>query len=358
MPKLLIMAGGTGGHIFPGLAVAHTLRESGWEIEWLGTADKMEASIVPQHDILLHTIAVKGIRGNGLVRKLSLPFMLVKAVYQSYRIIQQSQPDVVLGMGGYASGPGGIAARILGIPLVLHEQNAVAGMTNRYLAKIAQRVLTGFANTQFAISPDKITWVGNPVRAEISAIPAITKAPESPTILVVGGSLGAQIFNTNLPQIFANLTQQFNNIQIVHQVGKGNESAVSSAYANANISPLVQLQVTEFINDMASALAHADIVICRAGALTVAEVACAGRVACFVPLPSAVDDHQTANAKTLCDHGGAILCPQSQLQDLEVTLRQLITSPKDRITMAQQAYQLAKPDATDNVCAIIKEIAA
>jgi UDP-N-acetylglucosamine--N-acetylmuramyl-(pentapeptide) pyrophosphoryl-undecaprenol N-acetylglucosamine transferase len=358
MPKILIMAGGTGGHIFPGLAVAQSLRDDGWDIDWLGTADKMEATIVPKHDISLHTIAVKGIRGNGLIRKLSLPFMLLKAVFQAHRIMHQIQPDVVLGMGGYASGPGGIAARILGIPLVLHEQNAVAGMTNRYLAKIAKRVLTGFANTPFGISREKITWVGNPVRAEINAIPAITTTPTAPTILVVGGSLGARIFNTSLPQIFANLSTEFQAMQIVHQVGRGNAKSVNEAYASSNISSIVQLTVTEFIDDMASAFAQADIVICRAGALTVAEVACAGRVACFVPLPSAVDDHQTANAKTLSDQEGAILCPQSELASLGETLSQLLASPAQRIKMAQVAQQLAKPNATKDVCTIIKEIAA
>ena len=358
MPKLLIMAGGTGGHIFPGLAVGSALRNDGWEISWLGTADKMEATIVPKHDIPLYIIAVKGIRGNGILRKLSLPVMLLKAVYQAYKVMQQIQPDVVLGMGGYASGPGGIAARILGIPLVLHEQNAIAGMTNRYLAKIAKRVLTGFANTPFGISPDKIEWVGNPVRAEISAIKASSTIPEVPNILVVGGSLGAGILNTSLPQIFAVLAKEFHSLHIVHQVGRGNESTVNDAYTTSNISSLVQLTVTEFIDDMASAITQADIIICRAGALTVAEVACAGRVACFVPLPSAVDDHQTANAKTLSDHGGAILCPQSQLPDLGKTLSHLFSTPTERIKMAQRANQLAKADATVNVCTIIKEIAA
>lgn len=378
MSKLLIMAGGTGGHIFPGLAVAQGLRESGWSIEWLGTADKMEAQIVPQHDIRLHTIAVKGIRGNGLVRKLALPFMLIKAIYQALKIIQQVKPNAVLGMGGYASGPGGIAARILGIPLVLHEQNAVAGMTNRYLAKIAQRVLTGFANTSFGIAPDKITWVGNPVRSEISAIGSTTPMNESKsastaqevmTILVIGGSLGAQIFNTELPKIFSSLAthiaeaeQPINTepkiLQIIHQVGRGNETAVRNAYSIADISPLVQLTITEFIDDMAQVLAQADVVVCRAGALTVAEISCAGRVGCFVPLPSAVDDHQTANAKTLSDHGGAILCPQSKLSGLPKELLQLILSPLQRQQMAQRAQQLAQPNATEKVCTIIKAIAA
>ncbi len=364
MPKLLIMAGGTGGHIFPGLAVAQMLRGAKWDIEWLGTANKMEAQIVPQHDILLHTIAIKGVRGNGLVGKLLLPWTLTKAVYQAYKIVSLTKPDVILGMGGYASGPGGIAAWLHRIPLIVHEQNAIAGMTNRYLARLATHTLTGFNHTDFGSSTinQQVRWVGNPIRSDISAISASLPHQDNINILVVGGSLGARALNQSLPSVFSRLAKKLNhsdtspyNMTITHQVGKGNQATVTDEYNKHILADNVSINVREFIDDMASDLAAADIVICRAGALTVAEVSGAGRAACFVPLPSAVDDHQTKNAQSLSEHNAAMLCPQGQLGQLDDMLIKLITDQDLRIDMAQQAKSLSQGQATETVCKIITD---
>lgn len=357
MPKILIMAGGTGGHIFPGLAVAHQLQQDQWDIDWLGTADKMEAHIIPHRNIPFHTIKVKGVRGNGLFRKLALPFMLCRAVFEAFFIIKRLQPDVILGMGGYASGPGGIAAKLTKTPLIVHEQNAVAGMTNRYLAKIAQCVCSGFPNTEFGVNADKVVYVGNPVRSEIAAIPDMVEKPKGELlqIFVLGGSLGARVFNQNLPQILHELSQSFPNIHITHQVGKGNLQAVEKTYAQYDFPANVELNISEFIDDIASKYAQADIIICRAGASSVAEIAAAGRVACFVPLPTAVDDHQTANAAFLTRVDAGLLCPQDKLSSLVLNLLPILTQVQSRLKMGKNARQHSQTNATDRVCTIIKE---
>jgi UDP-N-acetylglucosamine--N-acetylmuramyl-(pentapeptide) pyrophosphoryl-undecaprenol N-acetylglucosamine transferase len=356
MPNILIMAGGTGGHIYPGLAVAHRLKQDNWDINWLGTADKMEARIVPEQDIPFHTIKVKGIRGNGLLRKIVMPVMLCRAVFDAYRLIKRIKPDIVLGMGGYASGPGGIAAKFSSVPLIIHEQNAIAGMTNRYLAKIASHVCSGFPHTDFGVHQDKVTYVGNPVRAAIAAIPDMQEKPQTASLklLVFGGSLGARIFNQTLPKILHGLSQSIPGLNITHQVGKGNLASVQNAYSQYNFKADVTLQVTEFIDDIAAEYAQADMIICRAGASSVAEIAAAGRVACFVPLPSAVDDHQTANAEYLTKADAGRLCPQANLAELAQYIMPYLTNSKARFQAAKLARQLSKSDATEQVCFIIK----
>lgn len=354
-PKtLLVMAGGTGGHVFPGLAVADRLRDQGWNIHWLGTAERMEAQLVPKHGYPLHTISIAGVRGNGLKRKLLAPFQIMKAVWQARRVLRQVQPQVVLGMGGFAAGPGGVAARLAGIPLVLHEQNAAAGMTNRLLARIASRVLMAFPGA-FA-EGEHTAVVGNPVRAEVLALPVpaerIATEPQPLRLLVVGGSLGARILNQIVPEAVA----LAGNIKVRHQTGKGNTEAVHQAYQALGIDA----EVSDFIDDMAAAYGAADLVVCRAGALTVSEVAAAGIGALFVPLPHAVDDHQTKNARSLSDSGAAVLLPQSELtaQGLALQLQQLGDNRTQLLAMASRARSLAITDAAERVaeclCAVAK----
>lgn len=308
--RCLIMAGGTGGHVFPGLAVANALRKEGWDIHWLGTAERMEAQVVPKHDIPIHFIPVKGLRGKGVSARLQGAVALVKSLFSARRIIKRLQPDIVVGFGGYASGPGGVAAKSLGIPVIVHEQNAAAGMTNKLLSKFASCVLLGFndAKEQFSGVADKVHTVGNPVRDEIWQV--MPKAEdnnagahannlENPlgnnsgdkqglNMLVVGGSLGAQILNETVPGTCGVLE----GLSIKHQCGKGNSESVTQAYKSAG-ADMSKVDVSDFIDDMAAAYEWADFIVCRAGALTVSEVAAAGRAAIFVPLPFAVDDHQT-----------------------------------------------------------------
>lgn len=341
----LIMAGGTGGHVFPGLAVAHALKNEGWTIHWLGTAERMEADVVPKHDIPIHFIPVKGIRGKGFSAKLTGVIALAKSMFSARRIIKRINPDIVVGFGGYASGPGGVAARTLGIPLIVHEQNAAAGMTNRLLGKMAQRILLGFedAKTQFSSNEDNVYTVGNPVREAISTINSHTsKRGTSLHMLVVGGSLGAKILNDTVPL----LCSEFEGLSIKHQCGKGNSEVVKAAYADAR----GDVEVSDFIDDMAAAYAWADFIVCRAGALTVAEVAAAGRAAIFVPLPHAVDDHQTKNALSLVKHDAAVMIAQSSLKEnLGQAVRHWLTSPDDCFKMGALAQKHATLNATEQV---------
>ena len=304
--RLLVMAGGTGGHVFPGIAVAKLLQSHGWEIHWLGTHKRMEANLVPQHGFDISFIDVEGVRGNGFLRLLKAPFKLIKAVHQARQVIKSFKPDVVLGMGGFASGPGGIAAWLLRVPLVLHEQNAVAGMTNRVLAKIATTVMVAFDN---ALPGVKKQVVGNPIRADILAQVNHRKIGQSQplNLLIVGGSLGAKVLNETLPQVLP-LLEARHGISIRHQVGKGNTELVQQAYQYAS-----NVEVSDFIDDMADAYQWANLVVCRAGALTVSEIAALGLPAVFVPLPYAVDDHQTKNAQVLADLGAATLLPQHRM---------------------------------------------
>ncbi|GJA53152.1 undecaprenyldiphospho-muramoylpentapeptide beta-N-acetylglucosaminyltransferase [Aeromonas caviae] len=349
---LLVMAGGTGGHVFPGLAVADRLKAQGWTIHWLGTADRMEAELVPAHGYPISFIDIQGVRGNGIKRLLAAPYRVIKSVLQARQVLKTIQPDVVLGMGGFASGPGGVAAWLSGIPLLLHEQNAAAGLTNKLLARIARRVLMAFPG---AFAPNARTAVvGNPVRPEVVALPdpQLRSSSDPLRLLVVGGSLGARVLNEQVPPAVATAGVP---IEVRHQCGKGNGEFVAASYAGLG----VEAEVSEFIKDMADAYAWADLVVCRAGALTVSEVAAAGVAAIFVPLPHAVDDHQTRNALTLVDGGAAEFLPQSELTPaaLASRLSWLAGRRETLLNMAQAARRVAIIDAAERVADECKRLA-
>ncbi|MDN3653564.1 undecaprenyldiphospho-muramoylpentapeptide beta-N-acetylglucosaminyltransferase [Thalassotalea ponticola] len=352
-PTILIMAGGTGGHIFPGLAVAQYLQQQGWHIHWLGTADRMEAELIPERNIDISFINISGLRGKGWRSKLSMPFKVLQSVLQSLQVINKVQPDVVLGMGGYASAPGGVAAWLKRIPLVLHEQNAVAGMTNRYLAKIASKVLSAFPDA----FKDNVSYevVGNPVRADITSLDYQIQEHNSKRVLVVGGSLGAKVLNETVPQAISQIKLQ--GIDVWHQTGKGNQQAVEQAYQGYKINS-DKVTVSEFIDDMAKAYQWADVVICRAGALTVSELAIAGRPAIFIPLPHAVDDHQSKNAQFLVDAGAAYSLPQAQLSAtlLSRKLNLLFSSQSALQKMAKASKAVSSPDATERVALVCRSL--
>ncbi|NMP32046.1 undecaprenyldiphospho-muramoylpentapeptide beta-N-acetylglucosaminyltransferase [Thalassotalea sp. M1531] len=356
-PKLLVMAGGTGGHIFPGVAVAKALESEGWQIHWLGTAKRMEAEIVPQQGYPISFINIAGMRNKGWKELIKLPFKLLQSLIQSIRVIRGINPDVVLGMGGYASAPGGVAAWLLGKPLVLHEQNAVAGMSNRYLSKIAKRVLCAFPNA-FKISVGAKV-VGNPLRKEMVELEQVVSVQptSSKKVLVVGGSLGAKIFNDTVPSAMKQIQQQ--HIHVWHQTGKGNEAEVQARYHEHGL-PEERIKVTEFIDNMAEAYNWADIVVCRAGALTVSELAMAGKPAIFIPLPHAVDDHQTKNADYLVGRGAAKLIAQKDFNG--TTLAQMLNSmfSSDTVVrnMSKAALDAAHADATIKVAEACKELVA
>lgn len=358
--RLLVMAGGTGGHVFPGLSVAQVLAEKKWQIHWLGTRERMEADLVPKAGFNISFIDVVGVRNNGLLRLIAAPIKIIKSIVQARRVIKQFNPDVVIGMGGFASGPGGIAAWLSHKPLVVHEQNAAPGMTNRILSRVANRVLTGFANTfpEQSKSTTRISgkyqWVGNPVRAEFSHMSVKTSITMPLNIFVVGGSLGAQVLNQIVPVALANCSD----IQIKHQTGKGHLSAVNDLYQQ-NFSDKDNWQLTEFIDDIPAAYEWADMVICRAGALTVAEVAAAGVCAIFVPLSHAVDDHQSKNARILADADAAYLLPQTQftVEALQTLINRCLSQPEKLILMSQKAKQLACLDAAQTVAEICQQLA-
>lgn len=357
--KILIMAGGTGGHIFPGLAVASQLAEEGWEVCWLGTSERMEAKLVPEYGYKIHFIDVAAVRGKGFIRKAMAPLMVLRSVLQAISVIRAEKPSVVLGMGGFASGPGGIAAWLMGKPVVLHEQNAIAGMTNRILAYFSKKVLMAFPNT--FRGRDNAVLVGNPIRKEISALASEQKdllSDDKPlNILVLGGSLGAKALNENVPQLLAECKDN-QSIHVRHQTGKGNSDAVKQSYA-ALLGSNEHIVVDDFIVDMVEAYKWADLVICRAGALTVAEVAAAGVGAVFVPFPFAVDDHQTLNASWLADNGAAIIVQQRDMmhEDNRQRISQMIDDRQGLRKMAQQAKRVAITDATDKVASYCKTMA-
>lgn len=343
--RLVVVAGGTGGHIFPGIAVADYLKQQGWQVSWIGTPDRMEAHVVPKHNIDIDFINVKGVRGNGLKRLIKAPFMVLNAILQARNVLKKQRPDVVLAMGGYVTGPTGIAAKSLGIPLVIHEQNAVAGMSNKWLAKFADRVLAAFPS---AFAHGTAELVGNPVRQSVIDIPK--REISSPiNILVVGGSLGAQVLNQTLPEAFKMLSNA-TAISVWHQTGKGNLGSVEDAYKLHTFDDN-KIKIAEFIDDMDAAYAWADIVICRAGALTVSEIAAAGKMAVFVPFPHAVDDHQTANAQYLVMANGALLMPQGQFnkQSIVELLSPYLAKPILIKQMAANAHKQAILDATECV---------
>ncbi|WP_374556796.1 undecaprenyldiphospho-muramoylpentapeptide beta-N-acetylglucosaminyltransferase [Thermomonas sp.] len=337
------MAGGTGGHIFPGLAVARALRERGADVRWLGADGGMETRLVPPHGIAIDTLAVQGVRGKGLGTLLRAPLRLLAAVRAAGAVLRRDRPDAVVSFGGYAAGPGGIAARLAGIPLLVHEQNRAAGMTNKALAKVARQVLVGFPQT-FA----KETHVGNPVRAEIAAV----APPEARDfrhagplrLLVLGGSQGARALTEAVPQAVAALGMP---VEILHQAGERMLDAARQAYADAGVAARVE----PFIADMAAAYAWADLVVCRAGALTLAELCAVGVGSVLVPFPQAVDDHQTRNAEFLVERGAAVLLPQSNqlAARLRDVLAPLSADADQRLAMARAARALARPDAAQRV---------
>lgn len=349
---LMVMAGGTGGHIFPGIAVAERLRAHGWRIVWMGNPEGMEARIVPQQGYETAWICFSALRGKGLVRKLLLPFNLLRGFWQALRVLRRVRPDVVLGMGGYVTFPGGMMSALLGRPLVLHEQNSIAGLANRVLAGVADAVLSGFPK---ALA--KARWVGNPVRADIAAVaePMQRFAGRSGPlrVLVVGGSLGASILNQVVPAALARMRPEQRPV-ITHQAGARQIDALRKAYENAGVDG----ELLPFIDDMADKYAAADLVICRAGALTVAELAAVGAASLLVPFPYAVDDHQTANARFLAEKGAAYLLPQDEL-DAERLAGILASLDRQRLLeMATRARQLAKADAAEEVARVCEQLAA
>ena len=348
---LMVMAGGTGGHVFPALAVAEQMKARGFDVCWLGTRAGIEARLVPEHGIKLEFISVIGIRGKNILTLLKAPFLILLAIKQSLTVLRLYKPCVVLGMGGFASGPGGLAAKLLGIPLVVQEQNAVPGTTNRLLAKWATRILEGFSG---AFNNPLAIFTGNPVRAEITALAAIERKPsaEAINILVVGGSLGAVVLNEMLPGAMKKLSAAAV-LNITHQTGKGRVEQVQSSYQTNGINA----QVNEFIDDMAAAYQWADVVFCRAGALTVSELACAGLPSVLVPYPYAIDDHQTANAMWLANNGAAIVMQQSEMTEETIVkeLTKIISDVTVLAAMSAAAKKCAVPDASVRVADYCEE---
>ncbi len=343
MKIALIMAGGTGGHIFPGLAVAEALRERGWVVHWLGGPDSMESRLVPQRGFIFEQIDFSGVRGKGALALFLLPLRLLKAFWQSIGVVRRVKPDVVMGLGGYITFPAGMMAVLLGKPLILHEQNAVAGIANRVLAGVADRVFTAFPSAF-----PKGEWIGNPLRKEF-----LEQAPPQERfkqrsgrfkLLVVGGSLGAKALNDAIPKALAAMPPE-QRPQVIHQGGEKQIEQLRANYAASG----VEAELTPFITNTARAFADADLVICRAGASTVSEIAAVGAAAVLVPFPFAVDDHQTKNARFLSDQGAATLLPQQQMT-VDYIIHLL--SKTDRLThylKAEKAYSLRKIDATDKV---------
>ena len=345
--RIVIMAGGTGGHVFPALAVAEFLKELGWQVSWLGTHKGLESRVVPENGIEIDWLSIAGIRGKGLAAKLAAIVMLFKACVQANKILRKRKPDVVLGMGGYVAGPGGLMARLLGIPLVIHEQNRIPGTTNRLLARISNQVLQAFPNSFSKKVNAKHT--GNPLRKRfVSASKQERRQIEKEVrILIVGGSQGAQILNNIVPEAiteFMAINDELSSIEIMHQTGEAQIAQVKNRYDALNI----KAKTFAFIEDMVAAYQWADIVICRAGAMTVSEVSAMGLPAIFVPLPTAIDDHQTANARYLTDNSAALLLVQSDLNSGKLALY-IIDILKNASEMRIATQRLARLDATSLV---------
>ena len=348
----LIMAGGTGGHIFPGLAVAEELRARGWRVHWLGAPGSMESRIVPQHGFPLELIDFSGVRGKGLATLALLPLRLLRAFWQALQVVRRVKPDVVVGLGGYITFPGGMMGVLCGKPLVLHEQNSVAGMANKVLAGVADRVFTAFPGVL-----KKAQWVGNPLRAAFTRQAAPSERFVGRTgplrLLVVGGSLGAQALNDIVPRALALIPAE-NRPVVTHQSGATQIDTLRANYQAAG----VQAELTPFIDDTASAFAAADIIVCRAGASTVTEIAAVGAAAIFVPFPFAVDDHQTTNARFLVGAGGGWLVQQSDLTP-EGLAKMLLNSERTALVdIAEKAKNMQKINATREVVAACEELSA
>jgi len=348
-PVILLMAGGTGGHVFPALAIAQALQQQGFKICWLGTSQGLEARVVPQAGIEIYYINIKGLRGKGVLRLVTAPFKVGHAIWQSWRVLRQIRPVAVVGMGGFVSGPGGIAAWLARIPLLIHEQNAISGLTNRWLARLARQVMQAFPHT----FPDSYHAIhtGNPLRANIMAIRDQAKNLMNNNILhilVVGGSLGARALNETVP---AALQQIQAKIEVIHQTGRDQLALTQQTYANAPF----QATVTEFIEDMAAAYSWADLVVCRAGALTISELAQAGVASILIPFPHAVDDHQTHNARFLSESQAAILLPQTDLSvgKLSSLINELANHPEKLAAMSHAARRVATPHALQQVIDVV-----
>ena len=355
MSTLMIMAGGTGGHVYPALAVAHALQADGVDIFWLGTREGIEARVVPENKIDVEWISISGIKGKGLLALIVAPFKILYAIVQTAVIIYRRRPEAVLGMGGFVSGPGGLTAKLLMVPLLIHESNAVAGLTNKWLAKLANEVLVGFP--EVLKSNRHYHYVGNPVRQSIAALPApeqrLKEHAGNLHLLIIGGSLGAQVLNETVPAALAKIDSLVRP-EVRHQAGKGKLDATRENYQVHS----VEASCYEFIEDMAEAYKWADLVICRAGAMTVAEIAAAGVAAIFVPYPHAIYDHQTLNARFLVDKKAAILIPQERFtgENLSSVLAELANDRPCLMGLSRRARENAKTDATRRVAELCKEV--
>jgi UDP-N-acetylglucosamine--N-acetylmuramyl-(pentapeptide) pyrophosphoryl-undecaprenol N-acetylglucosamine transferase len=346
--RIVIMAGGTGGHIFPALAVAQYLKKQNWQVSWVGTHKGMESRIIPENNIEIDWLTVNGLRGKGTLSLLKMPIMLIKACLEARAILKKRKPDIVLGMGGFVAGPGGLVAKSLGIPLVIHEQNRVPGTTNKLLAKIATKVLQAFPDS-FS-SNKKAIFTGNPLRAEFlqKTKASVKESSASLHLLVIGGSLGAQGLNQLMPET----AKLLGDVEIRHQTGSKMQAEVEQNYEDRKI----KATVTVFIDDVAAAYRWADLVICRAGAMTISELAAMGVPSILVPYPYAIDDHQTANAQYLVDAGAGFIIQQDKLEIgyLAEKIKELL---KNKETMARAAKQSAKLDATQQVANYCMEVA-
>jgi len=353
---ILITAGGTGGHVYPGLAVARALHAQNIPVIWMGTKKGLEARVIPEAGFEMVYLSVSGLRGKGITHLLAAPFQLVKALFQSLMIMRKIKPSAVLGMGGFVAGPGGLVASLMGKPVVIHEQNAIPGLTNKLLSKVSKKVLEGFPETFSGLK--STIEIGNPVRLDIASIehPAqrLEKRNGRVNVLIFGGSLGAQALNEVVPMALGEIALDKRPI-VRHQAGKDKEDTTARTYEQMG----VMAEITPFIEDMAAAYEWADLVICRSGALTVAELAAAGIASIMVPYPYAVDDHQTANAKYLSDAGAAVLMPQDEMtkESLSDLLDNLCMNRKKLIEMSLKARNQAKPKATEEVAAICAKLA-
>ncbi len=351
---VLIMAGGTGGHIFPGIAVARALRARDVPVVWLGSAGGLETRLVPQAGIAIETLAISGVRGKGLATLFGAPLKILRALIAAWKLLGAVRPRSVLSLGGFAAGPGGIAAFLRGVPLIVHEQNSIPGVTNRVLSIFAKKRLCGFVDAL-----PRSEWIGNPVRDEIATLPPpverFAAREGAPRLLVLGGSQGARALNERVPQALA-LLPAAQRPQVRHQCGVKLADGARAAYAQAG----VEASVEPFIDDMAAAYAWADLVICRAGALTLAELAAAGVGAMLVPFPFAVDDHQTRNAQSAVDAGAALLLPESDASAERIAqlLGELLADRVRLAAMAQSARALAKPHAAVDIAQLCVEVAA
>lgn len=355
----LMMAGGTGGHVFPALATAKLLQKEGHHIVWMGSKGGMEEGVMASEDIEFHGLTVSGLRGKGIARKLLAPIKLMKALWEAIVVIRKVKPDCAVGMGGFASGPGGAAIKLLGKPLVVHEQNAIAGMTNQFLAKVANAVLEAFPDSFPGRKADRLT--GNPIRSDITKLfyrpdtEAVISTPLK--VLVLGGSLGAEAINQCLPKALAKLDEA-SRPKVWHQTGKNKLESTRESYRKEGLEDPVTIRVDDFIADMGEAYRWADIAVCRAGALTISELCCAGVGAILVPYPHAVDDHQTKNARSM-EQGGAAWCvAQEELTPdaLAQMLKSLSAKPSRVERLQSAALKLAKPDATEQVAEVCRRL--